>query len=857
MIEGKEAIPETKKYQQKYYLDNADINAIVAGVLGDIWADECEHVYADGYCTKCGKVEPEEADADPFYMHAPNYKTLSDALSDLTGGNSMVGTVVKIVSPLLVSRSTSVGSNTRYMYQIDLDALIKKLLGNSVLGPMIAGAVNPVIESIFPELDLGSFQGVGGTLTLSFDVTGGSNATLAGAQVAYNVAQKDFRWNKNDAEQKLYGPVNAAITVSDFAIGEQTVESAKVNTSKYTYFSPLNGQITADVAYVDNSDPESDLNGNYKLIARADFNPFTLFAGDETRDGAAEIILEKENGEPFFQAYIHDFTYKKVARTYQYKYDDKDHNEVQVKYQDFAEGDAYEYQWDCTVTVYYDGVYYETKASQSDFFKDTFVDFILPLVSRDTTSNLKAISDYVWELIDQFSKDYTVDDFNADVRDYVAEINDLKVTKHAYKITKVTKEGKTVEEKEDLGVMDSSTFLDNIKSAAIANIRAASTNVADSKEARKAAKKEIARIVKQAKSDYNAQLKLEGKNDSIFNGMNIIALVSNFSDLKGLFIGEEGAANPKWFDYKLSLTDPQLHVDLDYKAYNAVIDILKNAIPKLEDLTRDAATVKVEMNTKDYEGKIWVNVAYGDYEVDVLIDGKDCIDIEKDEKGNVKGIKLASTCKISADVTINGPEKTNYVYALTIDVKNWDKNNGTITVSFKESDGKNVTKASDEFVKMVITQSWSGDEYVGFDIALTVASRGEDGMNDSRVYNISGKHKNNMYVLGIEEVGAELGIGNFTGSVDWVNTLSFGIPTPSCGFSFSAKMGEKDVKVDVTNLKIASWGAEMTGALAIEGIDTDGKEIIRNAAGDRAMDAALFDVVEDLFGGFFYEGNLQ
>ena len=805
-------------YKQKYYLDDADINAIVAGILGDIWADECEHAYEDGYCTKCGKVEPEEAEGDPFYMHSPNYKTLSKALEDLTG-SSMVGTVVNIVSPLLVSRSVAVGNDTRYIYQIDLDALIKKLLGNSVLGPMIAGAVNPVIESILPDLDLGSFQGVGGTLTLSFDVTGGRDATLAGAQVAYNVAQKDFRWNKNDTEQKLYGPINAAITVKDFAINDTT--EINLNTTGYTYFSPMNGEITADVSYVDNNDENSVLNGNYKVEARAEFNPFTLFAGDNTREGAAEIIVNKVGGSKFLHIYIHDFTYIDGA-------------------------------WDSTVTVYYDkdgkdndGYYYETLASQSDFFTDVFNDFILPLVSRDTTSNLKPISDYVWELIDQFSKEYTLDEFNDYVTEAVAEINGLKVTKHAYK---VTKNDKGEEVKEDLGVMDSSTFLDNIKSKALVDIRAASTGVADNSDARKAAKDEIAKIVKQAKSDYSAQLKLEGKNDSIFDGFNLIALASNFSDLKGLFIGENGAANPKWFDYKLDLSDPQLHANLDYEAYNAVIDILKLAIPKLEDLSRDAATVKVEMNTEGYEGQMWVKVAYGDYTVESLVDIKDCIVTEEDGS-----IKLASTCKMTADLAITGPE-TNYVYALTADIKGWDKNNGTITISFKESDGAGVKTASDEFAKMVITQSWDKDEYIGFDVVLTLNSRKADGsgLNEAHVYNISGKHEDGMYVLSIEECGITLGIGNFAGGLDKTNTLSFDIPAPWCNFSYVAAMGSEDIKMDITNLKLSKWGSAMTGASAIQGISTDGKEVIRNTEDVKAMDAALFDVVDDIFGGFFY-----
>lgn len=804
------------EYEQKVYLDNADINAIVGAILGDVFAKECEHAYEDGYCTKCGKVQPEEAEGDPFYMHAPNYTKISAALTDLTNGNSMVGTIVKIVDPLLTSRSTAISGGTRYQYQINLDELFKKLLGNPVLGPIIAGAANPIIESIFPNLDLDSFQGIGGTLTLSFDVMGTKNATLGGVQVAYNVAQKDFRWNKNDDEKKLYGPVNAAITISDFAIDNEIgVEAAKVNKSKYTYFSPMNGEITADITYTDKVDAESELNGDYKLIARAEFNPFTLFAGDETRDGAAEIILNKASGDAFAHVYIHDFTCVDGA-------------------------------WDSTVTVYYDGTYYETKASQSDFFQKTFAEFILPLVARDTDSNLAPISDYVWELIDQFHKDYTADDLAEDVVDAKAEIDKLEVTKHAYN---VTKDDKGNEVKEDLGVMSSSKWLDAIKANAKAAIDAAVAEVADTDEARKAAKKEVDKIVKEAKSDYNAQLKLEGKNDSLFEGFNLIALVSNAKDLLGLFITDGQPTDAKVFDYKLDLNDLQLHADLDYKVYNKVIKVLQAAIPKLEEFDRDAATVKVEMNTKGYEGKLWVNVEYKGYVVDVTIDIKDCIETVESEDGF--SWKLASTCDMSADIAITTPE-TKYFYAVTAAFEDWDKDGGKITVIFKESDGARVTAARDEFVKMVITQDWNGEEYVGFDVELTLRSRNPEtgALNEAHVYNISGKHEEGMYVLDIDECNITLGIGNFAGGIDKRNTLSFGIPAPWCNFSFRFGGEMSDAQFDVTNLKIAKWG---TDDVEIEGIDTTGNAVVRNTVEDKAMDSALYGEVVDLCEGFFYD----
>lgn len=798
-------------YTQKKYLDEADINAIVGEMLGGMFAEECEHSYKDGYCTKCGKVEPEAKTGVPFYEHEPNYTSIKDALIDLTNGNSLVGTVIGVVGAITTSRSSVIEGGTRYQYKIELGTLLDKILGNSVLNEIISGTLNPVTASILPQFDLGSFKGVGGDLVLSFDVTSGSAATLSGVQLAYNVAQKDFRWSKLDTERKIYGPVNVAITVSDFDIGEKTVSVQK---NQYTRFSPLQGEITADISYADANSDEFD--GNYKLIARADFNPFTIFAGGELRDGAAEIILDKANGDAFAHVYMHNFTY--------------------------SEDEGY----DCTVTVYYNGTYYETLASQSDFFQNTFADFILPLVSRDTDSNLKAISAYVWDLIDQFSKPYTYDDFTKAMADYKAEIEALAVTKHNIE----TKADNSIV---DHGVFASSKWLDAIKDNALEEIDTAATGLnADSTKAElKAAIKEIARITKEAKSDYKAQLKLEGKYESIMDGFNPIALLTNFSDLKALFINDaNGAANPSVFDFDLNLTNPKLWANLDASAYNSVIDILKNAIPKLEDLDANAAKVKVDLNyTKANEGKLYVNVTYKDYLVDVVVDLNGCIE----------DYKLKSKGTMTADILVKIPDEEgkviSYVYAVEAVFNDWDKNNGTITVTFKESDGEEVSRASDTFVNLVVTQSWDGEAYRGFDAVLTLNSRKADGsaMNDAHTYTVSGKYNDTtkMYTLSIAECDITLSIGAFEGGIDKTNTLAYDIPAPWCSFKVAVKMGERDVEIGVSNLKITTWGDDVT----IKGIDTEGKEVIRNTADTNAADVALEELVEDLFIPFFYEAK--
>lgn len=833
IIEGKEPVKEKKNYKQTYYLDEADINAILGDVLGDYFSQpECvnnidgktyaAHSYKSGYCEHCGKLEPEASTGVPFYEHEPNYTSIKDALTDLTGGNTMVGTVIGMISGLFTIRTSDISNGTRYQYKIELGTLLDKLLGGT-LGDVVSGALNPVTESILPQFDLGSFCGVGGDLVLTFDVVNGfdvndaSAQLLSGVQLSYNVAQKDFRWSKVDNEPKIYGPVNVAITVKDFDIGEKTVTID--NPSQYTYFSPLNGQITADINYADAND--DSLDGDYKLIATAQFNPFTIFAGGSERAGAAEIILDKANGDPFAHVYMHNFTYS----------EDKG--------------------YDCTVTVLFNGKYYETLASQSDFFSKTFDEFIVPLAKQNgNTSNIAPISDYVWELIDQFSKPYTYADFTADVADCRAAIEALEVTKHATKVTKDA-EGKDVIE--DLGVMSTSAWLDDIKADALVAIRteAAKYNESASKDDLKAAIKRIREITSDAKSDYNAQLKLEGKYDSFFDGFNIVKLLTNFSSLKGLFVNDENQpANPSMLNFNLDFSNPSLSANLDATAYNMVIDILKEAIPKMSDFDATAAKVKVEMNTAGYENKMWVNVTYKEYVVDVLVDIGNCI-----EAG-----KLKSSFNVKADITVKIPDEQGtvitYLYAVTANLTNWDKDNGTIVVSFKESDGASVTAASDEFVKVEVTQHWAGEAYRGFSAVLTLCAREKDGsaLKAPHVYHVAGLYNadTDMYSFSIEECGITLSAGKFEGDLDWDNTLSYDIPTPSCGFDLGIKMGDKDVTIKVTNLKIANWGSEVT----IRGIDTNGKEVIRNTADDKAADQALYeDVVIGQLAGFFYEAK--
>jgi len=791
-------------YQQKLYLDNADINAIVGGFFGmaDYEAPACydvlsgeyydAHDFVNGYCTQCGAVEPQEEEqqeeTEPFYAKTDSkgeyveYTSIKTAITELTG-KQLVGTIVGIVGGMFDCGSVKVGANTRYQYSLDLDAKLQMLLNNPTIGPMVSQAVNPILGSIefLSELDLGSFKGIGGVLTLSFDVSGsGVNSRLAGVQISYNAAQKDFRWNGDDDVAKVYGPINGAITISDFYIGEVPVEINGEKDEEYTYFSPLNAEATAQVTLSGYSDDA--FNDTYDVTVRSAFNPFAM------EDGSAEIVIEKgKDAEEFLHIYFHNV----------------------------------EDTW--TVTTYYDGLYYETAASDSDLFNNLLEDYIKPLGDRDSDSVISDISAYVWALVDQFSKVYTYADLEADVDKAKASINALTVT----------------EKDADGNVLPSSKWLDGIKTNALREIEGlfADIDTESEEEVLREAKSSIDIIVSGAKEQYSEQLALEGKTDSLMEGFDIMALVSNVGKLKDLFIGDNGAANPEVFDYKLDFSDLQLYANLDYKVYNSVIAVLKTALPKLQEFDATAAKVKVDMNyTAANKGKLVVNVEYEGYTIDVVVDVADCFD----DNG------LKASCTMTADVSIKTPD-TNYVYAASIVCNNWNKNNGTITISFKESDGKNVRSAIDEYVNIVVTQSWDGEEYLGFDADVTLAAKNAAGELETYEYAVSAKHDGNMYNLTVD--GITLGMSSVTAGLDEDNTLSFGIPAPYCSVTCRIAMGDEDVTIAINQAKLTKWGSRVD----VEGITIEpGDAVIRNDESGKALDEAWFEIITEVLNKFFY-----
>lgn len=821
-------IPQEKgaNYQQKVYINNADLNTLIGNLLGGVFKGQCKHDYKNGYCTKCGAVQPEAPTSDPFYEHEPNYTSIGDAVNDLIN-NENVGIVMSILGTLVKSQTVSISGGTRYQYQLDLGALLDKILGNVTLRGIISGALNPVIEGVLP-LDLGSFRGVGGVLNLSFDVTSDREATLAGVQVAYNVGKKDFRWSAQDEKAKVYGPVNVALTVSDFSLKEQTVRVS----GNYNYFSPLNAEVSADVKVSEISD--EDLIGDYKFVARSDFNPFVLL------DGKAQISITKKGESGAYADFL--------------RIEIDDGKAIQVNGKE---------EWDWNVLVYYavTDSFYQTRTSQSDIFKKLGTEFFLPLVSEDSTSVVAPISDYVWELIHQFSQpyDYTAD-FLPAVASAKADVNKLAVP--------AGKEGsKWLNDTGD----------DSIKAKALANIdaEAATVNAKSTKAELKAAIKKIKSIASEAKSDFNAQLKLEGKNDSVMEGFNFMELAKKLGDLLDLFMknkdADHNAEMAKYFDYVIDFEggDYQLFADLDYNVYNKFITLLQAGIPKLQKFDRSAATVKAYVNYgEDYKGQLKVVVEYDGTTVDVYVNIKDCFEkvnvldeetgepkLDKDGK-NVTTWKLVSTCTMSADVFV-GTTDGNYVYKLVAEFKNWDKENGQINISFKESDGKNVTAASQEFAKAAIIQHWDGEDYKGFDLTLTLASRNKEtnNLNPAHTYVLKGSTKNDMYYLTFDFDANStaddilLGIGNFKHDTDKVNKLSFDIEAPYCDISFEAKMGADHVRMDFTNLKLANWGAEVEFAAALSTAD---KTMYTNETEENVTDAKLYEIITNILRKFAY-----
>ena len=269
----------------KYYIDNADVNALVASII-EAAKDKAEDIdlpnFEEGLL-----VAAEEADEDE-----PFYKNRIEKLTDLFAGMGLTDDIIGIVDGILNDvLSDAIGytngsDGTTYQVNLDLDALldfIKPML------PILASGVD--LETILPEplnqIKLDQFQGIGGALLITAKVL--NDGTLGGVEISYNVGKKDFRFNSTDDQPKVYGPVNVALGIKGFSLGDQTgVIPASVNTKDYNFFSPLNFEISGDVVVNE---------VEYEVSVKSDANPFAI------EEGVALVEVVKSEGKtPVFTA---------------------------------------------------------------------------------------------------------------------------------------------------------------------------------------------------------------------------------------------------------------------------------------------------------------------------------------------------------------------------------------------------------------------------------------------------------------------------------------------------------------------------------------------------------------------------
>lgn len=263
--EGAENEKDTKLYlnagEYKYYIDYADINAIVLQIIDMINPGEGEAVFG----------------AEDEYFYNKQISKLSDLLPSSYAG--IVATLLNGVIPTVSEKE--VDNGTQYQVLIDIDSLVNTLI--SSFADVIAG-VN-IFESLpapFNQLDLSSFQGVGGALLITAVVS--NDGLLSDIEVSYNCGVKDFRFSNTDTEAKIYGPINVAIGIKDFNVGLQNKANILPSFEEYTYFSPLNASVTLDTTVN---------NEQYVTEIVSDVNPFNISGSVitfVTKHGDAEFL---------------------------------------------------------------------------------------------------------------------------------------------------------------------------------------------------------------------------------------------------------------------------------------------------------------------------------------------------------------------------------------------------------------------------------------------------------------------------------------------------------------------------------------------------------------------------------------
>ncbi len=254
--EGAENEADTKLYlnagEYKYYIDYSDINSIVLSIIDFIQSNK----------NPGDDAEVSGAEGEPFY----NMEITK--LTDLIGNATFSGIIGGVLSEVIPTVSeTRVDNGTKYQVKVDVDSLINGLIAN--LAEIIDGFnILQQLPAPLNQLDLSTFQGVGGVLLITSVVS--DDGLLSDIEISYNCGVKDFRFNSEDTEAKIYGPINVALGIKDFNVGLQNKADILPSFEEYKYFSPLNASITLETIVNEEK---------YVTEIISDVNPFAIENG--------------------------------------------------------------------------------------------------------------------------------------------------------------------------------------------------------------------------------------------------------------------------------------------------------------------------------------------------------------------------------------------------------------------------------------------------------------------------------------------------------------------------------------------------------------------------------------------------
>ncbi|MBO4535021.1 MAG: hypothetical protein J5755_03690, partial [Clostridia bacterium] len=279
-------------YHARHFIDNADLNALVIGLIESMEdKGEAQLLPVDD-----DPAAGEEEDETPFYD-----KEIS-SFADFLGGFNLDATVGQLVNSVIGSVLKdnmgwyAIDGGKMYQIRVQVGALLDQVLGIDMVGTIVTNLVQNV--DLLKDLDVSTMQGIGGNLILSVAVM--NDGTLGGLELSYNVDERDFRFNASDTIAKKYGPINLALSIKDFSLGEQEVEIGIGQQNDYTYFSPLNFDGEADYTATITID-EDPVTTAYHARLQSNINPFDLENGEFLL--TVDVIGEDDSSDRLFSLY--------------------------------------------------------------------------------------------------------------------------------------------------------------------------------------------------------------------------------------------------------------------------------------------------------------------------------------------------------------------------------------------------------------------------------------------------------------------------------------------------------------------------------------------------------------------------